>query len=132
MRFVVDARVLLRIADGAVEAHPANELVGPAALRSHVSAILLDEVRAGSLERRIAVKRLDALAGIKVRLLNDRVSRRVAFDLAEEHGWDLVEAEYVAVCKLQADALVTLDTAFAKRAGREVALAPVEAVARGT
>lgn len=131
MRLVVDAQVLLGIADGEIEVDPAHELVGPAAVRSQVLAILLDQVRTGSLDQRAAVKRLDALAGIKIRLLNDRVSRRVAFDLAVAHGWDLAEAEYVAVCRLQADALVTVDEAFAGRAGREVELAPVAALARG-
>ena len=130
MRLVVDAQVLLGIADGEIEVHPGHELVGPAAVRSQVVAMLLDQVRAGSLDQRTAVKRLDGLAGIKIRLLNDRVSRRVAFDLAVEHGWDLADAEYVAVCRLQADALVTVDKGLAERAAREVEVAPVETLAR--
>ena len=49
-----------------------------------------------------------------MRLLADRVSRRTAWRIAREHGWDtLRDAEYLAMTKLQADALVTVDTALA-------------------
>src|SRR3954447_12446999 len=130
MRYVVDAAVLLGIASGEYRVDAQHQLVGPSIVHSQAVSMLLDAVRAESLERRDAHKRLEALAGIKIRLLNDRVSRRVAFDLAEKHGWDLADAAYVAVCRLQADALVTLDKAFAKRAGGEVEVAPVEALAR--
>jgi predicted nucleic acid-binding protein len=51
---------------------------------------------------------------LKIRLLGDRVSRRTAWDIALAHGWDtLRDAEYLAVTRLQADALVTVDPSLA-------------------
>jgi predicted nucleic acid-binding protein len=127
----VDARVLLGIAMGDIDVDPKHQLVAPSIVRSQVVGLLLDAVRDGSLERGEAHTQLEQLAGIKVRLLNDRVSRRVSFDLAEQHGWDLADAEYVAVCRLQADALVTLDAMFAARVAGVVEVVPVTALEVG-
>jgi hypothetical protein len=64
-----------------------------------------------------------------MRLLGDRVSRRTAWKIAMEQGWDTTyEAEYVAVTKLQADALVTVDPSMAARADGIVPLAPLDAL----
>ena len=66
----------------------------------------------------------ERLTETKVRLLGDRVSRRTAWDLAREHGWkDLRDAEYIAVARLQADALVTFDAALTEKAESLVPLA---------
>jgi hypothetical protein len=52
----------------------------------------------------------ERLTELKMRLLGDRVSRGTAWKLAREHDWDsLREAEYHAIARLQADALVTID-----------------------
>ena len=60
-----------------------------------------------------------------VRLLNDRVSRAIAWKVATELGWDdTVDAEYVAVTRLQADALVAGGAGLARRAEGVVPLAP--------
>lgn len=49
-----------------------------------------------------------------MRLLGDRMSRRTAWRLARQRGWDtLRDAEYLAITKLQADALVTVDPRLA-------------------
>jgi predicted nucleic acid-binding protein len=59
-----------------------------------------------------------------MRLLGDRVSRRTAWRIAREQGWDSThDAEYLAVTKLQADALVTVDSALAGKANGLVPLA---------
>jgi len=51
-----------------------------------------------------------------MRLLGDRVSRQVASQIAMEHDWDtLRDAGCLAGSKLQADALVTLDSDLATR-----------------
>jgi predicted nucleic acid-binding protein len=64
-----------------------------------------------------------------MRLLSDRVSRRTAWKIARDQGWDTTyDAEYLAVTKLQADALVTVDAAFAARAEEIVPLAPFGAL----
>ena len=45
-----------------------------------------------------------------MRVLNDHVSRRTAWKIAMEHGWDTtLDAEYLAVTRLQADAFVTVN-----------------------
>lgn len=64
-----------------------------------------------------------------MRLLNDRVSRRTAWKLARERGWTTTfDAEYLAVCKLQADALVTIDQELIANARSVVPLAPLDAL----
>lgn len=128
-RFVVDSDVVLRIAAGEIDVHPAHQLVAPALVRSQVLATLSDAVRRGELDRKTAIRLLDRIAEIKMRLLADRSSRRRAFEIAERLGCVTAEAEYLAVAQLQADALVTLDEEFARRAQGEVELAPVGALA---
>jgi hypothetical protein len=56
------------------------------------------------------------------------VSRRTAWRIARDRGWDTIhDAEYLAIAKLQADALVTVDEAMAARAAGVVPVEPVEA-----
>ena len=56
-------------------------------------------------------------------------SRRTAWKIAREHGWETTfDAEYLAVCKLQADALITIDQALAAKAAHIVPLATVAAL----
>jgi hypothetical protein len=87
-------------------------------------------VRRGELDRAVARERLERLAGIKVRLLNDRVSRSVAWTIAEEQSWEeTVEAEYAAIAQLQADAFVTLDRGRAERLAPVVPVADAAALA---
>jgi hypothetical protein len=55
---------------------------------------------------------------MKMRLLGDRVSRRTAWQIARQHDWDtLQDAEYLAVTRLQADALGMVDPRLAAAAG---------------
>ena len=55
--------------------------------------------------------------------------RRVAWQVADQLGWaETYGAEYVALTKLQADALVTLDANLARAAEGIVATAPIDAL----
>ena len=64
---------------------------------------------------------------IKIRLLSDRVSRRTAWRVARQHDWDtLRDAEYLALTRLQADALVTVDPRLAAVAQDTVAVASID------
>ena len=64
-----------------------------------------------------------------MRLLNDRVSRRMAWQIARHNNWATTfDAEYLAVAKLQADALVTVDAAMAAKAASVVVVASVSAL----
>ena len=61
------------------------------------------------------------------------MSRRTAWKLAPEHGWDLTfDAEYLAACKLQADALVTIDRALGEKAVGIVPTAPLGVLSSGS
>jgi hypothetical protein len=72
---------------------------------------------------------LDRITTMRIRLLNDRVSRGTAWRLAERLGWeDTADAEYLAVTQLQADALIALDPDLAARIGDLVPLASLDAV----
>ena len=129
-RYVIDAPTLLHIVAEDVEVSSAHQLVAPNLIRSQALSLLLAAVRAGEITEAVALQRHERLTEIKMRLLGDRVSRRTAWKIAREHGWDTTfDAEYLAVCKLQADALITIDEALAAKAADIVPLAPLAALA---
>ena len=98
-------------------------------LRSQALELLLTQVRAGEMTEKDARKLFDPITETKVRLLGDRMSRRTAWDLAREHDWPtLRHAEYLAVARLQADALVSVDPELVAAADGVVPLAPLEAL----
>ena len=128
-RFAIDAGVLLGIADGSIDVHPSHQLVAPGSLRSQALSQLYRAVRGGEIEAAVARELLERLTEVKVRLLNDRVSRGVAWKIAEEQGWDdTADAEYAAITRLQADAFVTRDVRRARRLEGIVPLADVAAL----
>ena len=89
--------------------------------------LLLQRVHNGELTDQTALAIHERLTEIKMRLLGDRVSRRTAWRIAREHGWDsLRDAEYLAVTTLQADALITIDSDLAQKAEGIVPLASLE------
>ena len=122
-RYTIDAPTLLRLVADDIRPAAAHQLVAPAIIRSQALALLLAAVRAGEMSESEAMTQHERLTELKMRVLGDRVSRRTAWKLALEHGWDLHDAEYVAVCKLQADAFVTVDKAMAAKAELVVAIA---------
>lgn len=107
LRLAVDAATVLRLLDEG--RGPVRPLVGAAGLRSQVLELLLAAVREGRLTEERALALHEDLTALRVRLLGDRVSRRTAWRLATDHGWTAADAELVAVARLQADALVTVD-----------------------
>ncbi len=126
-RFGIDARTFVQVARDDRQPWPEHQLVAPNSLRSRALELLLVEVRAHRLDEREALRIHERLTEIKVRLLGDRVSRRTAWDLARSHDWaDLEDAEVLAVTRLQADALLTVDEALARKAEGIVPAAPVE------
>jgi predicted nucleic acid-binding protein len=128
-RYVIDARTLLHLVADNVEISSAHQLVAPNIIRSQALSLLLAAVRDGQISEEVALQRHERITEIKMRLLGDRVSRRTAWKIAREHGWDsTLDAEYLAVCKLQADALITIDPALAAKAADIVPLAPVAAL----
>src|SRR5690606_28373978 len=81
MRFAIDAATLLDLVESGRPVAPGHQLVAPAAVRSQALDLLLDRVRRGELDARQALARHDPITETKIRVLNDRVTRRVAWDL---------------------------------------------------
>jgi predicted nucleic acid-binding protein len=130
-RFVVDAGVVLRLAREELEVAAGHELLAPTLLRSQVLSLLHEEVHAGRLAREAGLDLLERASAIKIRLLGDLVLRRNAWRYADElDAAATYEAEYVALTRLQGDALVTLDRELARRVEGIVATAPFEALLR--
>lgn len=126
-RFVVgpDAALALAERDAAVPAR--HRLLAPTLLRSQVLAQLYGEVQRGRLTRQDAERRQDYLRRLPIRLLGDRVLQHTAWKIAEELGWpDTFVAEYLALTRLQADALVVRDAELAKIARSVVPVASFE------
>jgi hypothetical protein len=123
-RFVIEPQTALALAAADAVIPAQHRLLAPTLLRSQVLALLFAEVQGGRVSRQEAGRRLDYLRALPIRLLGDRVLQRVAWDLALELGWtDTFVAEYLALTKLQADALVTDAPELAVPARRVVAVA---------
>lgn len=128
-RYVIDARTLLHIVANDVRVAPEHQIVAPNLIRSQALTLLLESVQRGDLTEKSALDYHERLTALKMRLLGDRVSRCTAWKIARTEGWDTTyDAEYLAVTKLQADALVTVEPALAAKAEGIVPLAPVEAL----
>lgn len=128
-RFVIDAPTLLHLIEHEVPVSADHQLVAPNLIRSQALDLLFIAVRDGRLDEATALNRLNTVAETKMRLLGDRVSRRTAWNIARDAGWpDTADAEYLAVCRLQADAFVTIDEEMAARADGVVPIAPVSAL----
>ncbi|MFE5672726.1 hypothetical protein ACFQ58_14085 [Agromyces sp. NPDC056523] len=128
-RFGIDVLTALRLIEDDLPIAEGHQLVAPNVLRSHVLSHLYRAARRGELSHDAARVQLDRVSSMRVRLLGDRVSRAVAWKIAEELDWaDTTAAEYVAVAKLQADAFITLDAELARRVEGVVAIAPFEAL----
>jgi predicted nucleic acid-binding protein len=131
-RFAIDDLTALRLVQEDAPIAEGHQLVAPNVLRSQVLSHLYRAVRRGELSRDEARAQLDRLSSLRVRLLGDRVSRAVAWEIADQLDWDDTRvAEFVAVARLQADAFVTLDPELARRVEGVVAVAPFEALRAG-
>lgn len=128
-RYVIGPDVAIRLARGDPAAAPEHHLLAPTLIRSEVLSLLYQQVRGGELTRTEAARRLDDVRGLRIRLLGDRVLQRVAWEVAEQLGWeDTLTAEYVALTRLHADAFVTLDRELATAVTELVRVAPIGAL----
>jgi predicted nucleic acid-binding protein len=126
-RYVIDAPTLLHLVDAGLHVDPGHQLVAPNSIRSEALELLLRDVRAGKRTEPAALKAHEQITGTKMRLLGDRVSRLTAWQIARQHDWDtLRDAEYLAVTRLQADALATVDPSLAETARDVVAVAAID------
>jgi indolepyruvate ferredoxin oxidoreductase alpha subunit len=128
-RFVVDCGVVLHLASEGIEVPTEHELLAPTLLRSQTLSTLHEAVLAGELTEDVALERLARIQALPIRLLGDAVLRRNAWKLADQLGWESTyDAEYVALTKLQADALVTLDPELARQVEGIVPTASIDAL----
>jgi predicted nucleic acid-binding protein len=128
-RFVIDAGVAIELAAAGMEIAPEHELLAPTLLRSEVLAALHEAVARGEITAVTGLERHRLVSRMRIRLLGDGVLRRRAWDVADTLGWpSTLRAEYVALTLLQADALITLDPAFASSVGGVVATASIDAL----
>ncbi|MBP6776200.1 MAG: hypothetical protein KA151_02995 [Piscinibacter sp.] len=126
-RYVIGPDVALALAAQRERVPAQHRLLAPTLLRSQVLAQLFADVQAGLLSRKEAGERLDYLRALQIRLLGDRVLQRLAWQFAETLGWpDTFVAEYLALTKLQADALVVRDEEIRRSASRFVPVASLE------
>jgi len=126
-RYAIDASTLLFAVTSGGTLDQAHQLVAPHAIRSRALDRLLRQVRSGALREREALAQHERLTETKMRLLGDRLSRRTAWNLAREQGRDTIEwAEYLAIARLQADALVTIDKGLQAKACGIVPTAAVD------
>lgn len=131
-RFVVDCGVVLHLASEGIEVPTEHELLAPTLLRSQTLSALHEAVHAGELAPDVALDRLARIQALPIRLLGDAVLRRNAWKLADQLGWaSTYDAEYVALTKLQADALVTLDAELARQVQGIVPTATIDALRTG-
>jgi predicted nucleic acid-binding protein len=106
-----------------------HQLVAPNSIRSEAMELLWIDVGRGRRSDQDALETHERMTELKLRLLGDRASRTTAWRLAREHNWDrLRAAEYLAIAKLQADALVTIDMELAGKAANVVPVVELAAV----
>jgi predicted nucleic acid-binding protein len=122
---------LLSLAREGLSVGYGHSLVAPNAIRSQALDLLLEEATLGRLSDEAALHLHERITEVKMRLLGDRVSRRVAWQLAREHGWPTIrDAEYLAVARLQADALIATAADLKAKAKGIVPLATLSDLAR--
>jgi hypothetical protein len=131
-RYVIDAPTLVGLVADKVQIRPEHQLVAPNSIRSRALSLLLAAVARGELTDKEALQQHEGMTELKMRLLGDRVSRGAAWKLARDHGWDdLADAEYLAITRLQADALIAGDSDLRAKAEGIVPVATIDALGKG-
>jgi predicted nucleic acid-binding protein len=128
-RYAIDALTAIRLVREGITVPDEHQLVAPKSLQTQALSHLYRAVRQGDLSKDEARAILDGITTMRIRLLGDRVSRGVAWRLAEQLNWDdTTNAEYLSVAQLQADAFVTVDEQLAREVEGIVVTAPFEAL----
>ncbi len=126
-RYVIRPDVAIALARDEAVISDEHELLAPTLLRSQVLSQLYRAVRDGEMSQQEAENAIGYVRRLRLRLLGDRVLQSVAWDVADQLDWpDTFDAEYVALTRLQADALVTLDERLAHAARRLVPVASID------
>jgi predicted nucleic acid-binding protein len=128
-KYVIGPDTALYLADHETVIAGEHQLLAPTLLRSQVLSLLYRAVRRKEITKKEADRRLDYLRALRIRLLGDRVLQQVAWKIADQLGWpETLDAEYLALTQLQADAFVTLDAKLTRSVKGIVKTAPVDAL----
>ncbi len=128
-RYVIGPDVALQLARDQAVIRGEHQILAPALLRSQLLSLLYQAVRHNEMTRKDAERQLDYVRGLRIRLLGDRVLQNAAWTVADRLGWaDTLDAEYVALTQLQADALITLNRQLTDAVRELVSVAPIEAL----
>ena len=126
-RYVIGPDVAMRLAHERTALSDKHRLLAPTLLRSQLLSALYQAVQRGELTKKDADACLNYVRGLRIRLLGDRVLQSVAWKIADQLGWpNTLDAEYVALTQLQADAFVTLNRQLAQAVADLVVVAPIE------
>ncbi len=124
--YVVDAPAVIELVTRDFTDSGPHTLMAPALLRSHVLSRLHEAVVDGRLERKVGRDYFERINSLPIRLLGDSRLRRTAWQVADDLGWaSTYDAEYVALTRLHADALITGDPKLARAVHGVVEVAPV-------
>jgi predicted nucleic acid-binding protein len=128
-KFVVDAGVVLHLAERDSRVANGVKLLAPTLIRSQVLSALHEQVHRGTLASKVARERLGRIKQMRIRLLGDAHLQQHAMSIADRLGWaSTYDAEYLALTELQADAFVTLNAKLARSARKIVPVAPLRAL----
>ena len=128
-RYVIGPDVALRLVRDDAWVPGDHQLLAPTLIRSQLLSSLYQSVSTGEITRKDAWRQLDRVRALRLRLLGDRVLQRVAWEIADQLGWpDTLDAEYLALTRLQADAFVTLDADVARAVAKVVPTASIDAL----
>ncbi len=126
-KYVIGPDVAIRLAHDETVIGDQHRILAPTLLRSQTLSLLYQGAHRGEMTKKDAELRLNYVRGLRIRLLGDRVLQDVAWKIADQLGWsDTFDAEYVALCQLQGDALITLDGRLADAVKDLVTVAPIE------
>jgi predicted nucleic acid-binding protein len=128
-RYVIGPDVAIRLAHDEAVIPDEHQLLAPTLLRSQMLSLLYRAVRQGEMTKKDADRQLTYVRALRIRLLGDRVLQNAAWKIADQLGWpDTLDAEYVALTTLQADAFITLDVELARAVKGIVTIASIEAL----
>src|SRR5262249_44333538 len=128
-RYVTGPDVAIRLARDQAVIRGGHQILAPALLRSQVLSLLYQAVRRGQMTRKDAEQQLEYVRGLRIRLPGDRLLQNVAWKAAVLLSWpDILDAGYIALTQLHADALITLDRQLADAVKDLVTVAPLKAL----
>ncbi len=128
-RYVIGPDVAIQLARDEAVIRDEHQVLAPTLIRSQLLSLLYQAVHRAEMTKKDAERRLNYLRGLRIRLLGDRVLQGRAWQVADQLGGpDTLDAEYVALTQLQADALITLDRQLARAVTGLVSLVAIEAL----